>query len=96
MLAEALKTAVSSHKLDGYDPAIIDTLQSIAIDVASKIGSDIEASAEPKESRSTNTIIQCAVAIALEAGRRYILWEDVELAIEQNFCSVWPFCKPEE
>jgi len=97
MLMKALSAAVSERSLQGYDEAIIDKLQKIAIDVSKNYSGDIEASAdtEPTESRSATTIAQTAAAIAQGANKQYIAWEDVEYAIELKFCTVHPFCKPE-
>jgi len=95
MLTGALSAAVSSYNLTGYDSSIVDELQKIAVDVSSKQGCDIEACAEPKEVRSARDIAAKAAAIASAFGRRYISTEDVQLALEQLHCTVWPFCREE-
>jgi len=96
MLTKALTDAASSHKMYGYDPTLVDTLQKIAVDVSGQTEPDIEASAEtlPIEMRSAKIIAETAAAIAQGAGRLYIQREDVEAAIELKFCTVYPFCKP--
>jgi histone H3/H4 len=98
MLETALESAVSARSLSGYDRTIIDSLQSIAVDVSSRTLPDIEACAEvePVEVRSAKAIAKTAAAIAQDAGRQYILWGDVEAAIGLKFCTVYPFCQPEE
>ena len=97
MLMKAFTEAASARSLQGYHSPIVDKLQEIAVEVASKFSGDIEASAEvePIESRSATTIAQTAAAIAQNNGRQYITWADVEYAIEMKFCTVHPFCKPE-
>ena len=98
MLVETFASAVSTHNFFRYDKNIIDEMQKIAVDVSSKTLPDIEATADttPKEVRSAKILAEQAAAIAQGAGRPYILWEDVAYAIELNFCSVYPFCKPQE
>jgi histone H3/H4 len=93
MLTETLDSAVSFRNLSGYDNAIIDELQKIA--VSNKSAGDIEASAEPKEVRSARTIAETAAAIASAVGKRYIDRKDIHLALEQLHCTVWPFCREE-
>jgi len=95
MLADTFSSAVSSRSLMRYDCAIIDELQKIAVDVSSQQGCDIEACAEPKEVRSARTIAEQAAAIASAVGKRYIDRDDVQLALEQLHCTVWPFCREE-
>jgi len=95
MLTETFNRAVSAHRLIQFDESIIDKLQKIAIDVSSKVGSDIEATAEPKEVRSARIIAETAAAIASAVGKRYITQEEVQLALEQLHCTVWPFCREE-
>ena len=85
-----------SRKLMQFDETIVDNLQKIAVKVSSKTSGDIEACAEPKEVRSARTIAEQATALAQRNGRQYITWAEVEYVIETNFCSVFPFCTPEE
>jgi hypothetical protein len=98
MLMKALTVAVTARSLINYDSAIVDKLQEIAISVSKTSGGDIEASGDttPKEIRSATTIAEDAATIAQGAGRLYILWEDIQSAIELRFCTVFPFCKSEK
>ena len=81
MLMKVLTNAVSSRGLQSYDNAIVDELQKIAVEVANKTSA-----------KSAETIAETAAAIAKGTGRVYILWEDIQAAIELKHCTVFPFC----
>jgi len=96
MLQEKLTEAVSAHGLDGYKAEIVDEMQRIAVDVSSRIGPDIEASApggQTQEERNAETIAEEAASIATHKQHNYIEMEDIRQAITEYHCLVWPFCE---